>query len=240
MNIRLVVTDLDNTLYDWVTYFVPAFYAMVETASQLLDVPPDNLLSEMKLVHQHYGSSERPFSLLEAPTVQKRLAHLTLVERKEYLNEAFHAFNKIRKQSLKLYDGVYETLQAIRESGATIVAHTDADAVNSLFRIVRFGLEQVICRLYAPQHSAESEYRFSDASPVPSEYVRVLPREDRKPNPKLLRDICRDYDVEPAETLYIGDSNIRDGSWPKERACTPRLHDMELASIASCGRNWYE
>src|SRR2546423_13702641 len=114
MNIRLLVTDLDNTLYDWVAYFVPAFYAMVETASTLLHVSMDELLLEMKEIHQQHRSSEHPFSLLEAPTVQRKLAQLSLDERKQYLNEAFHAFNRIRKQSLKLYDGVYETLESIR------------------------------------------------------------------------------------------------------------------------------
>jgi len=210
MNIRLLVTDLDNTLYDWVTYFVPAFYAMMEKASALLSVPLDELLLEMKAVHQRHESSEHPFSLLDAPIVQRQLAHLTLDERKQYLNDAFHAFNKIRKQSLKLYDGVYDTLQKISRSGAIIVAHTDADTANALYRIVRLGLAQVISRLYAPQKSAQSEYKFGDAPAVPGSYVRALPREDRKPNPKLLQDICRDYDVDPAETLYIGDSRIRD------------------------------
>ncbi len=42
--IKLVVCDLDNTLYDWVTFFSKAFYAMVETAVPILEVPKDQIL----------------------------------------------------------------------------------------------------------------------------------------------------------------------------------------------------
>ena len=36
--ISLVITDLDNTVYDWLTAFVPAFYAMVHEAARLIGV----------------------------------------------------------------------------------------------------------------------------------------------------------------------------------------------------------
>lgn len=209
MNVELVVTDLDNTLYDWVTYFVPSFYTMIETAARILGVSVDQLLCEMKSVHESYGSSEHPYSLLDAPTVKTQLGALPEEARKQYLNDAFHAFNRVRKQSLKLYDGVYETLLAIRGSGTMIVAYTDADVVNSLFRMVRLDLTQMIRRLYAPQRLTQIAYKFSQTS-VPADYIWTLPAEDRKPNPKLLQDICRDYSVAPERTLYIGDSLIRD------------------------------
>ena len=34
--VRLLITDLDNTIYDWVTYFAQSFYDMVDEAAKLL------------------------------------------------------------------------------------------------------------------------------------------------------------------------------------------------------------
>ena len=42
--IKLVVTDLDNTLYDWVGYYVPALDAMIaEMETGKRDFSPENL-----------------------------------------------------------------------------------------------------------------------------------------------------------------------------------------------------
>ena len=72
--IRLVVTDLDNTLYDWVSFFVPSFYAMVDEAVELLQVARERLLDDLQEVHVRYGTSEQPFALLETKVVEDRLS----------------------------------------------------------------------------------------------------------------------------------------------------------------------
>jgi hypothetical protein len=51
----LLITDLDNTLYDWVSFFTPSFKGMVDELIALLDVREETLLDEFKAVHQHYG-----------------------------------------------------------------------------------------------------------------------------------------------------------------------------------------
>ena len=46
--ISLVVTDLDNTVYDWLNAFVPAFYAMVHEAAPLIGVDEEELLDDLQ------------------------------------------------------------------------------------------------------------------------------------------------------------------------------------------------
>ena len=150
-SIQLVVTDLDNTLYDWVSSFVPALYSMVNTASVLLGVSEEQLLDELRAVHRRYGNSEQPYALLETPTVGSCFPGLTIQEKQQKLDPAFHAFNTARKHLLRLYDGVRETLVAIRQTGVIVVAHTDAHAVNSLYRLIKLDLTGLIGKLYAPQ-----------------------------------------------------------------------------------------
>jgi hypothetical protein len=67
--ISLVITDLDNTVYDWLTAFVPAFYAMVREAAPLIGVDEEELLDELQAVHRKHGDSEHPFALLETRAV---------------------------------------------------------------------------------------------------------------------------------------------------------------------------
>ncbi|MCU0289570.1 MAG: HAD family hydrolase, partial [Acidobacteria bacterium] len=135
IHIELLIVDLDNTLYDWISFFVPAFYRMIDVAVEILQVDQEALLTDIQKVHQKYGNSEHPFALLETGVVINRFAGKNRAELAKILDPAFHAFNKKRKELLRLFPGVFETLKFINESGCTVVAHTEADVLNSLFRV---------------------------------------------------------------------------------------------------------
>jgi FMN phosphatase YigB (HAD superfamily) len=210
--IRLLVLDLDNTLYDWVGFFVPSFYRMVEVASELLNVEREQLLSDLQVVHQKYRNSEQPFALLETNSVAIAYPNKTRAELAATLDTAFHAFNKTRKELLKLFPGVKETLEKIKLTGCPIVAHTEAVVSNSLFRLDALSLRQEISRLYAPDskglgHPTGKEPYTKLAG---GDFLRLLPSDHRKPDPTVLRDIMADYGVSAMETLYVGDSITRD------------------------------
>jgi phosphoglycolate phosphatase len=58
MQQKLLITDLDNTLYDWVTFFTASFRSMVTELTSMLETSEDNLLEEFKSIHQRCGNSE--------------------------------------------------------------------------------------------------------------------------------------------------------------------------------------
>ena len=68
--IKLLVTDLDDTLYSWIGFFIPAFYGMLDELSLILSVPKSDLLDEYQHVHQEKGSVEYPFATLYLPSVK--------------------------------------------------------------------------------------------------------------------------------------------------------------------------
>src|ERR1700737_3268202 len=70
-NKRLLICDLDNTLYDWVGYFVPSFYAMVDEAVRITGCDRETLLDDFRRVHQAREDSEQPFALLETETIKQ-------------------------------------------------------------------------------------------------------------------------------------------------------------------------
>jgi FMN phosphatase YigB (HAD superfamily) len=212
--IKLFVTDLDNTLYNWISAFVPAFYGMVEVACGILEVDRQVLLDELKAVHQRYHNSEQPFALLETRTVGKRFPENTPLQKKLKLQAAFDTFDRIRAEKLQPYPGVRETLKFIRSQGCQIHGYTEAVPENSLFRLVLLGLVDDIDFLYAPRsrygkHPDPHHPRKLDSH---LKKIRYLPEEHKKPDPSVLADICATAGQEPGSVLYLGDSLVRDVS----------------------------
>lgn len=223
--IHLVITDLDNTLYDWYSSFVPAFYAMVEKAAALLDVDRDELLDELKAVHVQYHNTEQPYSILETPSVKRRFPQATKLERRDALCEAFNAFSQSRKKRLCLFPGVLETLNKIRGSECLIVGYTEAVVENSLYRLSLLDLVPLFQGLYvprsrSPQHPDPSRRPIEERYP---DFVRFLPSEHRKPDPTVIENICKDFRIDARQTLYVGDSMTRDISMAVMAGCHSAL-----------------
>lgn len=61
----------------------------------------------------------------------------------EFLDPAFHAFNKLRKENLKLFPRSLETLLELRSRGIELVAYTDSTYFAALGRVERLGLSDV-------------------------------------------------------------------------------------------------
>jgi FMN phosphatase YigB (HAD superfamily) len=216
--ISLLVTDLDNTLYDWVTYFATSFYEMVDVAQATMGMERDRLLDDLREVHQQFHNSEHPFALLEARCVKEHYSSLTGRQIKERLQAAFSQFKAARDRTLKLYPGVEATLERLRTTGVTIVGHTEATVPVALHRLKKLHILGYFSKLYAvrplgdsrPEEERNSKL-FEGAPPI-----RYLDQEERKPDPRVLRDICADQQVQAGQALYVGDSLSRDIGMAKE------------------------
>lgn len=222
MKYRLLITDLDNTLYDWVTFFSTAFMSMVEELSQLLSVPEEQLLTEFQTLHQKYGTSEPPFAAMELPSVIHAYPGYSPRKLAMKIHPAFHRFNSERVRMLQLYPGVAETLTQLGKLGMDVVGHTEASSENAYFRLKKLNIHHLIRKLYVLEsHISPHPYpeRLDEIAP-PRGYIETVPRTERKPNPRLLLDICQREGYLPAETLYVGDSVTRDIGMAHEAGIT--------------------
>jgi FMN phosphatase YigB (HAD superfamily) len=209
---RLLITDLDNTLYDWVTYFATSFQAMVDSLAKNLGVDEERLLDEFKTVHQHYGNSEQPFAVFELPSVRSKYGNLSDHDLLHVLEEPLGAFNSQRNNQLRLYPTVRQTLNALHDNGVRIVAHTEAIAVNAYYRLYKLGIDDLFHRIYALKGNIRPhpDPKRGDALRMPEGLLNVVPKEERKPNPELLYDICHREGIRPEDAWYVGDSLIKD------------------------------
>lgn len=194
---------------------------MVQELTKLLEVDEAQILSEFRVIHQKYGNSEQPFALLELPSLRKRFPSLSPGELLKVVDPALHRFNSIRKRTLVLYPGVFETLKTLREAGVKTVGHTEAILVNAYWRLRSLQIDEFFSRLYTLQgmdsiHVSDTS-RWTDPPP---HFLTVLPREERKPNPRLLLDICHREGVEPQNAVYLGDSLVRDIAMAKNAGVT--------------------
>lgn len=198
---KILITDLDDTLYDWIGFFIPAFYGLVDELASITGISKDVLLAEYKEKHQYYGSVEYPFVTLTLPSIQKKYSSLCEDEIKKVLNEAFHKFNSIRKQKLKLYEGVQDTLQKLKEHNISIVGFTESSPENGFYRLKRLGVSDYFSRVYTSTTKYQAPYPLD-------EKIRMV--ETRKPDKKVLLEICQLEGYDKTEAIYIGDSLTKD------------------------------
>jgi phosphoglycolate phosphatase-like HAD superfamily hydrolase len=223
-HIAVVVTDLDNTLYDWVEMWYQSFSAML--AKILEEIEPKGirrgrLISEIRTVHQTHGTSEYAFLLEELPCLREILPGKDIVQN---FDEAIHSYRKARKEHLRLYPGVMQTLQTLKDAGVLVVAYTESMAFYTNYRLRHLQLDGLIDYLYSPaDHDLPSGMTEDEIRRYPPEHYhlrytehRHTPKGELKPNPKILKSILDDIGVDGQVSIYIGDSLMKDIAMAKD------------------------
>lgn len=219
-SLKLLVCDLDNTLYDWVSYFTPSFYAMVDKVLELTDWDREQLLDEFQTVHQIHHDAEHPFALLETASVKAMFPDGDLKAAKDHFDEAFHAFNSMRKKTLAPFPTVHETLDILLSTEITIVAHTESKLHAVVDRLRRLDLikyfDKIFCRERGDSRHPDQDAADQWFEGFPMEKVVELSHHQRKPDPTVLIEICNTMGVAPSDTVYVGDSIAHDIMMAKE------------------------
>lgn len=211
---RLLITDLDNTLYDWFGYFIPSFYAMVACGAEILGMREEDLLEEIRVVHQRHHDVEHPFALLETAAAEKLIRKTSFRKAAARLDPAFHAFNRSRCQLLRAYPGVLGTLRLLQGRGVCLVAYSESKKHAVMGRLQRLQLLRLFDRIYCRESSLtrhpnpERAQKLSANYPV--ERLVELRLDARKPAPEVLLAICDREGISPEESVYVGDSLAKD------------------------------
>lgn len=221
--VSVLITDLDNTLFDWVEIWYQPFNAMLEKLVSSSNIPRQQLINEIRTVHQKHGTSEYAFLIEELPSLQIN-GELSYEEIINKYNDVIHAYRTARKKSLKLYPSVLDTLKVLKTKGVLIVAYTESMAFYTNYRMRNLGLDGVIDYLYSPKdHDLPKDFTPEQARKYPAQFYEMKFTEHRhtpigelKPNPKVLLDIISEIGAFPHQCLYVGDSLMKDVAMARE------------------------
>lgn len=213
--IRVLVTDLDNTLFDWFDIWTKSFAPMLDELVRITGIEQARLESQIREVHQRRRTSEYSGLLLEVPAL---IEFADGRPAKEVYASAIDRFRDGRAASMRLYDGVQNTLKSIKALGVPIVAYTESQAFYTALRMRWLQLDGLIDVLYSPADTdfpegVSPEQMRSKAA----EYYglkqtahRHTPDHALKPDAGVLSAIVDGLSATPSEVAYVGDSLMKD------------------------------
>ncbi len=205
--VSVVITDLDNTLFDWLNIWHSSFKAMLDRLVADTGLPEQTLISEFKSIHEKYGTSEYAFSVEELPSLRSKYRGQDLRQR---FAGAIKDFRDARAAALEPYPTVVETLESLKDRGSLLVGYTDSISYYTKYRLRNLGLDRILDYLYTPPDHPLPDGRTPKEVKLRRTILRELPPAAVKPNPKILRDIVKGVGANLAQTIYVGNSLMKD------------------------------
>jgi phosphoglycolate phosphatase len=210
-----LITDLDNTLFDWVELWLHCFSAMLDGIVEISGVPKEQLIPEIAAVHQRHGTSEYSFLIEEIPSLKPILKGRLATE---VFAAPIESYRLQRRENLRLYPTVAETLLKIKGRGTKIIGYTESMAFYSNYRVRRLGLDGVLDYVFCPEdHVVPEGLSPDDFRRYPAEHYvlryskqNFTPRGSKKPDMKVLNAIITDLRLNKAECVYVGDNLMKD------------------------------
>jgi FMN phosphatase YigB (HAD superfamily) len=212
-SISILVTDLDDTLYDWVSLWHASFTAMLNQLLKDTGLPQEQLEADFKAVFTKHQTSEYAFAIQELPSVVAAYPGEDLRKR---FSKAIDAFRTARNANLELFPTVRETLLTLKKAGCLIVGYTESQSFHTIRRLKKLRLDGVLDYLYSsPDHDLPApaeELRLYDQSEYQLHQTvhRQTEKGALKPNPQVLLKIVRELGGEVATSAYVGDKLPKD------------------------------
>ncbi len=229
---QLVVTDIDNTVFDWVSYYVAAFNALLDTVAGIVGSSRETLANEARDVFTAHASIEYPFVIQELRSVNQFYGNNIDAMLSQAVSRGRDAFMQTAQKVLKPYSDVQSTFAAIRNHhpNLPIVALTDAPRYVAMWKLNKLGLLEFFDAVYGladprvptcevnrrvkvdPEillkHLQQSNFGFKGK-------IRILPDEYEKPGVRGLKTVLMDYDLDESSehrknVLWVGDNLRKD------------------------------
>ena len=204
-----LLTDLDDTLYNWVDFWAPCFRSMVHVIHKHQGIPEDEITSQFRRVYAAHGSVEYQFSVQELELAQT----LAPPELDRLVRRVKGAYKRVREARLQPYPSVKDTLRKISAAGIAVVGVTNAPLFLTSRRLAQLRIDHLFTGL-----AAWEGFKVADNNPYVSRRLwksRVkrtwaFPKAALKPNPHVYRVVLRDLGIPPERTWVVGDSIEKD------------------------------
>lgn len=225
--VKLVVTDMDNTLLPTQKQQALGLEKAVGNLSKTTGIAEAELYESLGTVMERYHSHSYPWTLELALKDRLKIGQPGGISIERFNKQIAEPFWKTMDESLQhleIYPGVRSTLSDLSARKIPVVVLSDASASSGLRRFTQLRLDAPpIERMYAIRNPAEplelpEALRLAGRERLESALntkhnlneFTILPRASEKPAPAGLRDIMELYQVRPSQVLMIGDSIRRD------------------------------
>lgn len=203
MNQSLIITDLDNTLYNFVDFFAPSFRSMVHALSYKTGIDENSLISQFKDVYARHDTIEYRDAVEELALCRgKSKDKIT-----ELVYLARLAFDRTHRKTLKPYSKVRETLFWANESCIPVVGITNAPMRVALYRLGQLELAEYFVGVAAYEGTEDIELG-SIRSRIKKRWH--LKKTELKPSPLGYCRIFDDENLNSEKRYVIGDSLEKD------------------------------
>jgi len=217
--IKIIITDIDNTLYDWVDSYMDSFNAMVKKLSIITKKDIGVLKASFKKIHEKHNDIEYPLSLEELDIIKDFNKNLTIKKKLLKYNPAIEEFDKVQNRTLKLYDGVLETFEILKSKNKIIVGYTESMKIYTRLRLHKLKIEHYFDGLITQKEKNNNinldcldlrccnkkKYNFYEI-PFLIEYNLNF----AKPSTVILEKILKHYNIMKNELIYIGNDLVKD------------------------------
>ena len=210
-----LITDLDNTLFDWVDLWLNCFSSLLEGIAKISGIPENKLIPEIRSIHQKHGTSEYSFLIDEIPSLKPILKGRPAIE---VFAAPIESYRLLRRQHLLLYPTVGETLLKIKGRGTRIIGYTESMAFYSNYRVRRLGLDGVLDHVFCPEdHVLPGGLSPEDIRRYPTTHYELrytkqhyTPKGSTKPDPEVIDTIVKNMELSKANCVYVGDNLMKD------------------------------
>jgi len=212
-NKKCLITDFDNTLFDWFDNWYSAFSgAFSYICLNFPGIDEKEVLNDIKAIHKIHNTTEYL-------NVFEDLAKLDRYSEFKNFSEICHDASNIRaeikSQNLKLFSGVIETFKVLKNSSYKIVLFTESEAYSTSERVKLLGLDGIVDYIYSPPPQNSRSISLEH-----TQLVSFEKQEQYKPYVKNLNKILIDLNLNPDNCFYLGDSLIKDIQMAKDAGIT--------------------
>ncbi len=226
--VKLLITDMDNTLASHGKYFSNGVEKAISELSAKTKIPESELNkiigNEMEKARSHDYPWSVEIALQDRFQVGKP-GGMSVSEFHENIVKPFwQTLDESMNQHFKAFPGVEETLQELKNRNIHVAVLSDAPAYIGLKRLESTGISPgLVDRFYGlnnwhdPAHvsteiASHGYSRVESMLKTPHQLseFRALPHTWEKPHTSGYEALMKAYDVRPAETLMIGDSRVKD------------------------------
>ena len=141
----VLITDIDNTLYDFVDFYARAFRSMVHLLSYDLGIPEDSLIEDFGRIFRDRGSVDQDY-LIESLSAVRNMPR---DEVSKLAARGRRAFDLTREKHLRAYSNIPDVIRILSEGGVRIFAVTNAPYFYALKRMKSIGVLQYCYGLVA-------------------------------------------------------------------------------------------